>query len=134
MPTVFSNKCKAYCVTVHEDYFAQVEEYPKEVVENSVKASEMYWRLLNDFGGDAMLSVVNPMSFRGILLALKHGLPAGAYVVVNRRTIFDASAGYDVIKRAVERELCLDTKNPDNTLDHGPQQVASAASSLIPSQ
>jgi len=105
MPTIFSNKCKAYCIAVHEDYTAQMLEYPPDVVENHRRASEIYRSLVNDFGDSIRVSVVNPMSLRGLMLIVKHKLREGMWIIINGRKIINASTSYDVIRSFIEKEL-----------------------------
>ncbi|MDJ0269083.1 MAG: hypothetical protein NXY59_00755 [Aigarchaeota archaeon] len=105
LPTVYSNKCKAFCVSVHDSYEMQISEYPRDVAENQVRVSVIYRELVREFGSILRLSVVNPLSPRGAWLMMRHRLPNGIWAVIDGREVVDASRGAEAVKEAVKRRI-----------------------------
>jgi len=105
LPVVYSNKCKAFCVSVHDNYEMQIREYPSEVAENQARVSAVYWELVREFGSMLRLSIVNPLSPRGVWLTLRHRLSNGFWAVIDGHEVVDASLGIEAVKEAVKRRI-----------------------------
>ena len=86
LPTVYSNKCKAFCVSVHDDYKLQEQEYPQEIQANKEKISQICQQLAKEMmnhGNKIEIRLINPLSLRGIWLMTKHKLGNGTWVIMN---------------------------------------------------
>lgn len=112
LPTVFSNKCKAYCCAIHENYSNQINEYPKQIVKDYNRAVWLYENLMKDFGNLIEPSVVNPMSFRGLWLSIKHKIRSGLWLVISGKIAIDAYSDYEEIKKAIKNEISEYVKVP----------------------
>ena len=106
LPTVYSNKCKAFCVSVHDSYALQELEYPQELLKYKNMLSEFYQQLVKRFGNLVEVSIVNPLSPRGLWLMLRHRLSGnGLWVVIDGREVVAACDDTETFTREAIKKV-----------------------------
>ena len=110
LPTFF-NMCAPCCTTDYVkrcgvDHEAeQLSEYPPEAVATQDKASELYARLMRDFGEGILPIAVGLTSPRGLWLSLRHRLGRDLNLVINGHRVLSGDVDYEIIKQVIQDEL-----------------------------
>lgn len=83
----------------------QLEEYPQDIVETQTRMSQLFVKLIQDYGSLVQPKIVDVTSLRGLWLSLRHGLGRDLAVVVQGKSVLKGNFDYGELKRAVGREL-----------------------------
>lgn len=97
-----------YCVpgpVGKPDVEAQLREYPPEIQAIHHQAVSLCERLVEDFGDQIYPQSVMLTSGRGLWLSLRHRLSNDLALVINGTRVVPATAGYEMVKAAIQAEL-----------------------------
>jgi hypothetical protein len=103
MPTLFSHRrCHILARQCGLDLISsQLQEYPKSTRKLYFKVSELAWKVLEDFGGQVDVQVIDTASFKGLWKAVRYRIGQTPAFIVNGKQKFREIPTYPDLRRAL---------------------------------